>query len=71
MNVQYPEVDPIELDECGEYYTRHLFAMTNENLHGKGEIAAQLGARDLRIDQLEAQLKEITANLLRIENFTR
>jgi len=36
----------------GEYYHMHLDAMTNEELHNKSDIAAELAARDQRIDEL-------------------
>jgi len=35
------------------YFSRHLMAMTAENLHGKGEIACELAYRDARIAELE------------------
>jgi len=36
------------------YFSRHLMAMTAENLHSKGEIACELAYRDARIAELEA-----------------
>ena len=51
--------------DLGEYYTRHVEAMITEGLHDKGDIAAQLGARDKRLDALgvltEAQADRIRA----------
>jgi len=49
----------MELDGQGGYYSRHVFAMTHEGLHSKSDIAKQLGARDLLIDQLEAKLAKV------------
>lgn len=51
----YRERDAWELDQAGGYYSRHVMAMTSEGLHSKGDIAAELGYRDMRIDQLEAE----------------
>ncbi len=52
MNKQYPEESPIQLDLDGEYYSRHVEAMTAEGLHSKSDIAIQLGWRDREIDRL-------------------
>ena len=49
------ERDAWELDQAGGYYSRHVMAMTSEGLHSKGDIAAELGYRNMRIDQLEAE----------------
>jgi hypothetical protein len=43
--------DIVALDEAGGYYTRHVEAMTAEGLHAKGDIAAELGWRDMRLDR--------------------
>ena len=53
----YPPVSSIELDEDGNYFMRHMMAMTSEDLHMKADIAAQLGARDREIDQLRQSLE--------------
>lgn len=45
------------LDRLGDYYFKHLSAMTGEDLHSKSAIAAELGWRDFQIDTLKAQLK--------------
>lgn len=37
------------------YFSRHLMAMTTEDLHSKGEIACELAYRDQRIAELEAE----------------
>ena len=52
----YAERDPMELDEAGNYYFRHVSAMTGEGLHSKAAIAAELGQRDWQIDQLKYAL---------------
>jgi hypothetical protein len=36
----------------GIYYLRHIQAMTDEGLHSKADIAAELGHRDIEIDRL-------------------
>lgn len=52
----YAERDIIEQ---GEFYTRHVQAMTHEGLHSKSDIAAELAHRDMTIDQLIKLLKKI------------
>ncbi|QBJ01015.1 hypothetical protein Rostov7_00095 [Vibrio phage Rostov 7] len=49
---EYQERDLIELDKSGNYYGKHIAAMTREDLRSKSDIAAELGYRDLTIDQL-------------------
>tara|TARA_R110000851_G_C13102500_1_gene568978 strand:+ start:40961 stop:41314 length:354 start_codon:yes stop_codon:yes gene_type:complete len=39
----------------GEFYTRHVMAMTAEGLHDKSSIAAELAHRDQRIAELERE----------------
>lgn len=41
-----------DLEKLGKYYFRHLNAMTREGLHSKADIAAELAARDMIIDDL-------------------
>lgn len=53
----YESRDIMALDKSGNYYCRHVSALTRENLVGKSEIAAELGYRDMIIDQLEMKLK--------------
>jgi len=48
----------VELDKAGEFYMRHVSAMTGEGLHQKSDIAAELGYRDMRIDILEKLLEK-------------
>ena len=49
---EYKERDPMALDAAGGYYFRHVNAMTEERLHSKADIAAELGYRDMVIDDL-------------------
>lgn len=42
--------------ELGEHYTKHVSAMTGEDLHSKAAIAAELAYRDARIEKLEKAL---------------
>lgn len=44
------------IDKLGNYYTRHVSAMTIEGLHSKSAIAAELGWRDSEIDRLSTEL---------------
>ena len=48
-----------QLDEGG-YYPRHIYAMTNEGLYSKSDIAAELAHRDLQIDMLRLALEKQT-----------
>jgi len=52
----YPAQDIMQLDRDGNYYMRHVSAMTGEGLHAKSDIAAQLGWRDREIDRLRAEM---------------
>jgi len=45
----------------GEYYMRHLEAMTAKKLHSKSDIAAELAHRDILIVELREALSEILA----------
>lgn len=51
----YAERDIIDL---GEYYTKHISAMTDEGLHSKSDIAAELAFRDAEIDRLKKELSQ-------------
>jgi len=35
------------------YYSKHVFALTAENLHSKSDIAAELAHRDITIAELK------------------
>ncbi|BDQ35886.1 hypothetical protein SYK_02460 [Pseudodesulfovibrio nedwellii] len=53
---QYRERNPMALDKAGNYYCRHVEAMTAESLHDKSDIAAELAVRDMEIDRLRREL---------------
>lgn len=55
----YKERNVAELDTAGNYYFKHVSAMTGENLHSKSDIAAELGYRDMIIDKLNEALDRI------------
>lgn len=42
----YAERDICELDDLGGFYSKHVSAMTAEQLHSKSAIAAELAHRD-------------------------
>ncbi len=42
------------------HYSKHVSAMTTENLHHKADIAEQLAWRDKRILDLESELKALS-----------
>lgn len=50
------------LDDAGGHYFRHVLAMTEEGLHHKRDIAAELAWRDYEIERLRKQLKQPTTN---------
>ena len=49
----------MELDELGNYYSRHVQAMTAEDLHDKSDIAAELASRDAAIDRLKDEVHQV------------
>ena len=53
----YPDYDPVQLDQDGGYYFKHISAMTTEGLHYKSDIAVQLGWRDREIDRLKKRVR--------------
>ena len=57
----YAERDASELDEAGNYYIKHVIAMTAEQLHSKSAIAAELAHRDMLIDKLTEELQAAKA----------
>lgn len=56
----YPQQDA---EELGEFYFRHLDAMTTERLHSKSDIAAQLAWRDRELERLR-QVKPRTLYII-------
>ncbi|AUR85397.1 coil containing protein [Vibrio phage 1.074.O._10N.222.49.B7] len=72
----YAKRDVEILDDKGDYYFNHIFAMTGEGLHSKSDIAAELGYRDMRIDELKADNAELIdlvdemSNYLNINGYT-
>jgi hypothetical protein len=60
----YAKRNPMDLDRAGDYYCKHVMAMTAEDLHSKSDIAMELGHRDRVIDVLlNAAKKTLTDNL--------
>jgi hypothetical protein len=59
----YASRDPMQLDEDGNYFFRHMSAMTGERLHSKSAIAAELGHRDRTIDAQAAEIAALRALL--------
>ncbi|GHW54558.1 hypothetical protein [Vibrio cholerae] len=56
---EYQERDIMELDKVGNHYGKHVLAMTREDLRSKSDIAAELGYRDMVIDQLTEENKKL------------
>ncbi|WP_312288836.1 hypothetical protein [Stutzerimonas nitrititolerans] len=63
---RYAERDAYELDKAGNYYFRHVSAMTGEGLHRKSDIAAELGWRGMQIDALLAERDRLREALERV-----
>jgi len=57
---EYAERDYRGLDD---HYIKHVSAMTEEGLHSKAAIAAELAHRDCQIDVLQAQCEVYRALL--------
>lgn len=66
MSNQYEERDAMELDRVGNFYTCHVVAMTKEGLQSKADIAAELGYRDMVIDQQQAEINALKAHVERL-----
>ena len=64
---QYAKRDARELDKAGEYYSRHVHALTAENLRGKHDIAEELAYRDMVIDQQKAEIKRLRKRIEKLE----
>lgn len=56
---EYKVRDIIGLDKSGNYYGKHVVAMTREELYSKSDIAAELGYRDMVIDTIRQQNAEL------------
>lgn len=56
----YPSHRPWELEP---HYSRHVSAMTTEQLHHKADIAEQLAWRDQVIESLRARVDELESKL--------
>jgi hypothetical protein len=50
-------------DQRNVFFLPHKIAMTSENLHSKSEIAYELGSRDMRIAELEKELKALVSEV--------
>lgn len=59
MTVYPKDLDPQSLEP---YYSRHIMAMTAEDLHEKSDIALQLAWRDKTISVLELKLGELSSH---------
>lgn len=58
---QYADRDLMALDKAGNHYCRHVDHMTREGLHSKSDIAAELGWRDMQIDELKQQVQQLAS----------
>lgn len=55
----YKERDAMELDAAGGFYSQHVMSMTSEQLHSKSDIAAELGYRDMVVNDLLTTLQSL------------
>lgn len=60
---QYAKRNP---EDQGEHYIKHLLAMTEEGLHNKVAIAAELAHRDILINSLKEELKRSNKQLYKM-----
>ena len=58
-NNLYAERDIAALDELGGFYSQHIGAMTSESLRSKSAIAAELGYRDMLINELVVAMQQV------------
>lgn len=56
MSYEYADRDVCALDKAGGHYSRHVQAMTEEELRDKSDIAAELAFRDAEIERLRAEV---------------
>lgn len=64
----YAERDPMQQDVEGNYYCKHVSAMTDEDLHSKSAIAAELAHRDIVIDRLKVKQESWGSQMAQKEN---
>lgn len=64
---QYADRDSMAMDMAGNYYCRHVNAMTVEGLHAKSDIAGELAWRDMEIDRLVAALAKANSGFEEFE----
>lgn len=65
------QYDRRDKEDLGELFTRHLTAMTDENLYMKGDIAAELAWRDKCIADLGGKLRLFEAQLRELLHLTK
>ena len=67
MNKLYRQIE-LTHEQLDTYVFAHVMAMTSENLHGKHDIAEELGARDILIAELEANQARAEILILELHN---
>lgn len=65
---QYDTEVRLEVVMGTNHYGVHIHAMTKEDLHSKSDIAVELAWRDLRVEQLIAQLEAAQKELFDLHN---
>ena len=55
MNTKECQYAQRDQDAQGFHYVRHAMAMTDEGLHRKSDIAAELAHRDIQVERLTAE----------------
>lgn len=68
MTAQYAARDIESLDKFGGHYSRHVDAMTAEDLHDKSEIAAELAFRDAKINMLSLQVESLLDDVYKMDS---
>lgn len=54
------------LDDMGDWFAFHTSQMTEQGLHSKSDIAAELAYRDKRIEELEAAANDKQPNVFSV-----
>lgn len=62
---EYAERNPMELEP---HYSKHVQAMTSENLFSKSDIAAELAFRDKQIEEMDKEFQELHYKLVKSES---
>ena len=60
-----------DIKEQGQFYINHVEAMTKEELYHKGDIAAELAHRDIKIFNLKREIEHLERFLAESEEINK